>query len=195
MVCNLIFGCIHPPEWMLKYKLDRRPHNVNKHRFFGYGTTQICTSLASDAAIASNWFYYIIWLSRNDRRVYSMALLTISVVLATITWFLQVVEGRLGFQQCCGLRLANQHVLGIGILLQDIPQIALTVLMDIFYQNGLSMAGLLNIATSLHDALTKIRALVDDDVEDERKYINSDSLLVERPGIKEAEVSRLAAEI
>ena len=180
---------------MIKYKLDRRPHNVNKCRFCGYGITQICISLGSDAAIASNWIYYITWLSRNDRRVYAMAVLTTSVVLATICWFLQVVEGRLGFHKCCGLRLTNQHVLCIGVLLQDIPQIALTVLMDTLHDSGLSMVGLLNIATSLHDALTKIRALVDDDVEDERKYINSDSLLVERPGIKESDVSRLAAEI
>ena len=141
--------------------------------------------------MATNVLYYQKALVRDGFLTLSMELLTASLVLSAIIWLLQVVEGRC---HCGAVRFST--ILGFGILVQDIPQIFLTAWADrIHDERILSLEGAMNIAACVHSALTKIRALVDEDVEDERNYINSSDCLIERPGINEDQVSRLAAEI
>ena len=192
MVFNLIFGCIYPPAWKTKYPLDRRPHNVQKHRFVGgYGTTHVLISLGNDMVMASNTVYYQKALVRDGFPTLSTELLTACLVLSAVVWLLQVVEGRC---YCSAVQFST--ILSVGIVVQDIPQIFLTAWSDrIHDERILSLEGAINIAACVHSALTKIRALIDEDVEDERNYINSNDCLIERPGIKEEQVSRLAAEI
>jgi hypothetical protein len=192
MVFNLLFGCIRPPEWKTKYPLDRRPHNVQRHRFLGgYGATHVLISVGNDIVMATNIMYYQKALVRDGFLTLSMELLTACLVLSAIVWLLQVVEGRC---YCGAVRFST--ILGFGILVQDIPQIFLTAWTDrIHDERILSFEGVINITTCVHSALTKIRALIDEDVEDERNYINSSDCLIVRPGIKEEQVSRLAAEI
>lgn len=194
MVFNLIFGCIRPPEWKAKYPLDLRPHNVQKRRFLGgYGATQILISLGSDIAMATNVLYYHKAVDRDGAPSLSTELLTLCLAVSAIVWLLQALEGRIGCD--CGPGRFST-ILGIGILLQDVPQIFLTAWTDrIHDEHILSLEGAINIAASVHSSLTKIRALIDDDVEDERNYINSSDCLLVRPGITEEQVSRLAAEI
>lgn len=194
MVFNLIFGCIRPPAWKTKHPLDLRPHNVQKRRFLGgYGITHILISLGNDLAMTANVVYYRKALVRDGILSLSMELLTACLVLSAIVWLLQVVEGRIGF--CCGaVRLTT--ILSVGILVQDVPQIFLTAWTDRIHDESiLSLEGVMNIAACVHSALTKIRALVDNDLEDEMNYIDSGACLLKRPGITEEQVSRLAAEI
>lgn len=193
MVCNIIFGCINPPEW--KQKKQKGRSNDERRRLCGYTLSQILISFGSDADIASDYFYFIKTFSQRDQLPFSVAAaLALCLSIATLLWILEVVEGRMGCKKCCGFRLTNSNILWAGVLMEDIPQIVLTSMIDIFYLGSFTIPGVVNIAASIHSALTKVRALVDDDIDEDWKVV-PEPLLEEKPGLTEAQVATLSAEI
>jgi hypothetical protein len=89
------------------------------------------------------------------------------------------------------------YILWAGVFLEDIPQIVLTILIDSVYVSSgtaLSVEGAINIAASIHNALTKVRALVDDDAE-EHDQVEDEPLLEEEGRFSERKLPRLAAEV
>jgi hypothetical protein len=204
MVLNTIFGCINPPEWMKRRKTAASRNNNDKRRRFcgGFTLSQLLVSVGSDLDMITDWLYYekvVSSYSQADSTIPSSILISLSIflVIATILWVLEIVEGRLGCQRCCGLRLKNCYILWAGIWLEDIPQIVLTILIDSVYASSgtaFSVAGAINIAASIHNALTKVRALVDDDVEEHDK-VEDEPLLEDEGRLSEQKLSTLAAEV
>ena len=179
MVCNTIFGCIVPPAW--KKNLSSPRGAVSRRRFCGYTVSQILISLGSDADIITDYLYWETAVSRDYVPEFVSLLLTIFLGLAAFIWVLEVIEGRFGCKKCCGFQLKNSHILWFGVLLEDVPQIVLTVLIDYWYAPEFSIQGVINISTSVHDMLTKIRALLDGDVQEEEATGMLNTELVEKP--------------
>lgn len=193
MVCNNIFGCISPPEWKINKREVRSTDQ--RRRFCGYTFSQILISLSSDTDIATDYLYFIRTVPHREHiPAPVMMALAICLGIATLLWLLEVVEGRMGCKKCCGFRLTNTQILWAGVLLEDIPQIVLTTMIDMIYLGSFTAPGVANIAASMHDALTKIRSLLDDDIDEDWKMV-PEPLLDVKPGLTEAQVATLSAEV
>mmetsp|Transcript_29476 Transcript_29476/g.44964 ORF Transcript_29476/g.44964 Transcript_29476/m.44964 type:complete len:184 (+) Transcript_29476:77-628(+) len=166
MVCNTIVNCIFPPPWLERSRLGLRSSD-QRRRFAGFPISKIFMSLGADVDLITDWVYFERVQSLDNIPGFVTGLLTFFLAVTTCLWVLEVIEGRIGgFQKCFGFRLKNRHIAWAGLVFEDIPQIILTIVIDLFLVNDISSQGITNISASIHDAITRLKALLDNELEE-----------------------------
>mmetsp|Transcript_2653 Transcript_2653/g.7040 ORF Transcript_2653/g.7040 Transcript_2653/m.7040 type:complete len:896 (+) Transcript_2653:950-3637(+) len=137
-------------------------------------------SLAADFDVVTDWFFYFHCVGENkeDGRIPSwiMGLLLASCILGTLLWLVLATDGalatpilrRLGYD-----KLSLGHVLFFCVLVEDVPQVILTFIIEECYggieddEEGLASAAvtnyaLINVVASLYDTLIKLAEAFDE---------------------------------
>ena len=142
------------------------------------------TSLASDLDVISDWVFF--FETANNQREYHqelqanpdpaapqnlippllITLTLVSCIFGTIMYLILATDGRfvapilrqMGFD-----KLSIGHMLFICVILEDIPQVVLTFLVEDYYEDpDLSGFAVLNLTMSLYDTLIKLAEAYDE---------------------------------
>ena len=143
------------------------------HKRKPFKAVALLTSLASDFDVVADWLFYRETVN-NDRNYrstgdgsqpYLIPPLLIWVtwvvcILGSVMWLILATDGRLvapllrrlGFD-----KLSIGHVLFLSVLLEDVPQVILTFVIEDYYEERhLSNLAVVNVTVSLYDTLIKL---------------------------------------
>jgi hypothetical protein len=188
MVLNAVVAALVPPRWRRKPEDGDDPDGSDSRRrqWCGLTGTQVLLSMGSDADVVTDWLYYE---ESKSKGVPGMVvnLQFLFLLLATAIWLMEVTGGRCfkrPFKRFTGVEATTRNIVKAGVWCEDIPQILLTLLIDGYYASKFSMDGILNLVASGYDGYTKIKALMEDDIEEEetRRYPKKRHLLWSRVG-------------
>jgi WD40 repeat protein len=146
------------------------------HRVKSFKAMTCLTSLASDFDVVSDWLFYhesvksdIEYRAERQEGDGSKPYLIppvllwftfIICILGTFMWLILATEGRiiapvlrwLGYD-----KMSIGHLLLISVLIEDIPQVILTFLVEDYYEESyLSNLAVVNVTSSLYDTLIKL---------------------------------------
>ena len=149
---------------------DAPPPPRRRWRCCGFSSTQLALSGASDMSTAADWAFYESMKKNPAIPGFLVSLEWCLVVAATLIYTLQVTEGRLFkrlARRCFGVQLTKKKILDAGVWIEDVPQVAMSVLVQWLYAG--SWAGWLNLGTSGFSAYHKLQALFHNDIEEEEE--------------------------
>jgi WD40 repeat protein len=147
--------------------------------------TKCLASFAADFDVITDWVFYIhcCGLDRSYRSDYEegqnkystpylippvlLNLILISCILGTMMWLILATDGaiaspllrRLGYDKLC-----MGHVLFACVLVEDVPQVVLTFLVEDYFEEGgeFNNYALINVIASLYDTLIKLAEAFDE---------------------------------
>lgn len=151
------------------------------HRRKPFRAMACLTSLASDINVVSDWFFY--WETlQNDRSYRSqhrqgeevflippllLTMVLLTCIIGTIMWLILATDGqivtpllrRLGFD-----KLSMGFLLFLCVVLEDVPQVVLTFLVEDFYQQDMFVSNFAvwNVTSSLYDTMIKMAEAYDE---------------------------------
>jgi WD40 repeat protein len=152
--------------------------STTRHRRKPFKAMACLTSLASDLDVLSDWFFYHECLS-TDREYFRqnhthlvpvplLRLILTSCIFGTIIWLILATDGRVAAPvlRILGIdRLSMGLLLFLCVLLEDIPQVVLTFLIQDYYEeddHNISSFAILNVTASLYDTLIKLAEAYDE---------------------------------
>mmetsp|Transcript_51379 Transcript_51379/g.61881 ORF Transcript_51379/g.61881 Transcript_51379/m.61881 type:complete len:472 (-) Transcript_51379:419-1834(-) len=148
------------------------PHQRNLKSEPKFRAMMVLVSIAADFDLIADWWFYLDTKSSN---IAPQILLDVQLgfcILGIFTWLLLISDGRiiLPFLKNCNIRgFSTGHLLFFGIITEDIPQVIITFLIDYKYGGaGFSSWAIINLMTSVYDALIKLAEAYDelDDMHD-----------------------------
>jgi len=132
----------------------------------------LLTSAAADFDVVADWLYYFQSIRQFDddgNNVvpgYLLAILLVSCILGTASWLILATDGRVVAPL---FRAFNIEGISIGwvllgtVMVEDIPQVILTFLIDDYYDSDtVTSLAMFNLCTSLYDTLIKIAEAYDE---------------------------------
>jgi WD40 repeat protein len=156
----------------------QRLKSTTRHRRKPFKAMACLTSLASDLDVLSDWFFFHECLStdreffrRNQVHLIPVPFLRsilISCIFGTILWLILATDGRVAAPvlRILGIdRLSMGLLLFFCVLLEDIPQVVLTFLIEDYYEeddHNISSFAILNVTASLYDTLIKLAEAYDE---------------------------------
>lgn len=126
----------------------------------------VLTSFASDFDLIGDWAFY--WANRKNVEIPSvwMNLQFGFCIIGLITWLMLASDGRIvrPFLKCCSISsFTTGHLLFIGVIFEDVPQMFLSFKLDDNGKDaGLSNLALVNIMTAGYDILIKLAEAYDE---------------------------------
>lgn len=143
----------------------------------------LLTSFASDLDVISDWLFYRDTLQNDqdfrqdqagnkDAPPYLippilLILLCLVCITGTCMWLVLATDGRIltPMLKRCGVdKLSMGHMLFLSVVLEDLPQVILTFLIEDYYEEngGLSNFAVMNLTVSLYDTLIKLAEAYDE---------------------------------
>jgi WD40 repeat protein len=139
----------------------------------------LLTSFASDLDVISDWLFYRDTVQNdqqfrqeNDTSPYlippiMLTLLFCVCLIGTCMWLILATDGRIltPLLKRLGVeKLSMGHMLFLSVVLEDVPQVVLTFLIEDYYeeQGGLSNFAVMNLTVSLYDTLIKLAEAYDE---------------------------------
>ena len=132
----------------------------------------VLTSAAADFDVVADWLYYfqsIRQLDDDGNKLvpgYLLTILLVSCIFGTMSWLILATDGRVVAPL---FRALNIEGISIGwvllgtVLVEDIPQVILTFLIDDYYDSDtVTSLAMFNLCTSLYDTLIKIAEAYDE---------------------------------
>lgn len=132
----------------------------------------VLTSAAADFDVVADWLYYfqsIRQLDDDGNKLvpgYLLTILLASCLFGTLSWLILATDGRVVAPL---FRALNIEGISIGwvllgtVLVEDIPQVILTFLIDDYYDSDtVTSLAMFNLCTSLYDTLIKIAEAYDE---------------------------------
>eukprot|EP00536_Pseudo-nitzschia_multiseries_P016284 jgi/Psemu1/328188/estExt_fgenesh1_pg.C_10640003 len=133
-------------------------------------------SLAADFDVVTDWLFYFhcVGENREDPRIpkWIMAMVLASCVLGTLSWLVLATDGALATPLLRSLgydKLSLGHVLFVSVLVEDIPQVLLTFIIEECYPGeaeagsaAVTQYALISVVASLYDTLIKIAEAFDE---------------------------------
>ena len=132
----------------------------------------VLTSAAADFDVVADWLYYfqsIRQLDDDGNKLvpgYLLNILLASCIFGTLSWLILATDGRVVAPL---FRALNIEGISIGwvllgtVLVEDIPQVILTFLIDDYYDSDtVTSLAMFNLCTSLYDTLIKIAEAYDE---------------------------------
>ena len=126
----------------------------------------VLTSFASDFDVISDWMFFTSVTSSEVVPPIVKRLLLLFCSLGTIAWLILASDGHV-LQPLFKIsnipfRFSTGMLLAFGVLVEDLPQIILTfVVEDVYGEDGLSRVGIANILISVYDMLIKLAEAFD----------------------------------
>jgi len=157
--------------------------SIAGHRKKPFKATAFLTSLASDFDVISDWLF--LRKSYHNEHVYQVQreegeastpphlipplLLWATIfftLLGTLMWLILATDGRMIMPATRWLgydKLSIGHVLFLCVLLEDIPQVILTFLIEDYYEKtALSNLAVVNVTISIYDSMIKLAEAYDE---------------------------------
>ena len=132
----------------------------------------VLTSAAADFDVVADWLYYfqsIRQLDDDGNKLvpgYLLSILLVSCIFGTLSWLILATDGRVVAPL---FRALNIEGISIGwvllgtVLVEDIPQVILTFIIDDYYDSdSVTSLAMFNLCTSLYDTLIKIAEAYDE---------------------------------
>ena len=132
----------------------------------------VLTSAAADFDVVADWLYYfqsIRQLDDDGNKLvpgYLLTILLASCIFGTLSWLILATDGRVVAPL---FRALNIEGISIGwvllgtVLVEDIPQVILTFIIDDYYDSDtVTSLAMFNLCTSLYDTLIKIAEAYDE---------------------------------
>lgn len=175
MVLHNLVNFFYPPTRIRQksaVEVDKEEVGAQEEplKFYGFSVNQILLSIGTDADIASDWAY---WASIKDNPAVPSALKYAAlffVLVSSLLYILQVLEGR-GFKsifkKILRIELTKRKIAQWSVWFEDIPQVILTLLVT--FSHSWSTLGIVNIVTSVVDAIQKTKALWEGTIEDDEE--------------------------
>jgi WD40 repeat protein len=155
------------------------------HRRKSFKAISALTSLASDLDLISDWIFLgeSVRLDREHRRNYQAGhdpesspflipplllwLTLFSCILGMFMWLVVATDGRIiaPFMRRAGFdKISMGHMLFLCVMVEDIPQVILTFLIDEYFEedDSLSTVVICNLMASLYDMLIKLAESYDE---------------------------------
>ena len=131
-------------------------------------------SLAADFDVMTDWLFYAHCVSENKAvPSWIMDCVLASCILGTLMWLILATDGAFAtpFLKLLGYdKLSLGHVLFVCVLVEDIPQVVLTFVIEDYYGSmeenqasaTLTNYALINVVASLYDTLIKLAEAFDE---------------------------------
>jgi len=133
------------------------------------------SSLASDFDVITDWLFYMHCLAENKEQLqqipeWVMGMVLASCILGTLMWLVLATDGAIAtpLLRLLGYdKLSLGHVLFVCVMVEDLPQVILTFLIDEYYfteeeSTAFTNYALINVVTSLYDTLIKMAEAFDE---------------------------------
>lgn len=139
-----------------------RDVNVGRKKFKAISAL---TSVASDFDLIADWWFYGAVQKEPEVPVFWKQLQLFFCLVGTLTWIMVASDGRFirPFLKLFNVRrLATGHLLFVAVVLEDLPQIVITLFIEKILDNGTSTYALLNFLTAGYDILIKLAEAYDE---------------------------------
>lgn len=127
----------------------------------------ILTSFASDFDLIGDWLFYVSTRDLPGVPKELRQLQLIFCIFGLFTWLMLASDGRLVrpiLKMCNVPSFSTGHLLFIGVVFEDIPQVVLSVMVDSSStgESGLSTFAMVNLMTAGYDILIKLAEAYDE---------------------------------